>query len=95
MTARKRPSVNDEQGMREWMIDQDHKLDTLLDWMESSLIMQQKHAPFIDKMMKAEEDRDEMYKTVRSYIIGSGLLSGLSLFCAMIWYAITTWLGKS
>lgn len=94
MTARKRPSVEDEQGMRDWMMELDYKMETLMEWMEGSVIMQQKHAPFIDRMMKAEEDRDELYKSVRSKVIGSGLFAGLSMLCAMLWFAITQWMGK-
>lgn len=94
-TPRKRPPADDLQGLRDWMMEMDHKLDTLLHWMETSLIVQQRHTPFIDRMMEEEEDRDEMYKSIRSKVIGSGLWAGLSMICAMMWYAVTTWLGKS
>lgn len=89
-----RPKADDTEGLRDWMIDMDHKLDTLLEWMEVSVAQQQRHAPFIDRMMKEEEDRDELYKSIRNKILASGLFSGLSVICAMLWFAITTWLGK-
>lgn len=93
-TPRKRPTPEDTQGMRDWMIDQDYKLDTLLHWMEQSLIRQEKHAPFIERMMKEEEDRDMLYKSIRSKVVGSGAVGALSMLCAIVWYAVTHWLAK-
>lgn len=94
-TPRKsRPKAEDTEGLRDWMMEMDYKLDTLMDWMEQSLARQEKQAPFIDKLMAEEADRDELYKSIRSKVIGSGLLSALSIVCAMLWYAVTTWVGK-
>lgn len=94
-STRKRPSIEDEQGMRDWMIEMDYKLETLMSWMEQSLIRQEKHSPFIERMMHEEEDRDALYKSIRSKVLGSGLLAIGSMLCAIIWYAVTHWLGKA
>jgi hypothetical protein len=67
-------------------------LNKLEGFMAEQTERQKRHDPYIEQMIKREQAQDELYKSIRDKVIGTGIWSAFSLAALILWYGIKAWL---
>jgi hypothetical protein len=80
--------------MQERMTTVETGLKTILEKLEILEGRESRRGAILDRMIDEELQRDEMYRHIKKHVLGTGIVAMVSMMCAILWYAVTSFLAK-
>lgn len=69
------------------MSNVEQHLKTILEKMEILEARELRRGKVLDKLVDDELERDEVYKSIKKHVFGTGIVMVLSMLGAILWYA--------
>lgn len=80
--------------MENRMKNVEDKLDTVLEKMEIIDAREARRGHILDKLIDDEVQRQDMYRSIKKHVYGTGVIGFFTMVGAIIWFGIKAWLEK-